>query len=207
MFKKLVGAVVGLVILVSVWSFFHLLVNNKLNIGYNKGYQPDQPLPFSHKLHAGELALDCKYCHASAEVSRHSAVPSLNICMNCHINLNKQSKYLDQLKEAYNSGDSIAWVKVHMLPDHVKFNHAPHIKAGKDCNTCHGPIETMEKVYQYSDLSMGWCVNCHREQMESSHGKYSTAADGKSKMNELPPGSKEDEKWTPSIINCSTCHY
>lgn len=202
MIKKLVGAVVGLAILTSVWFFFHLLVNNKLSIGYNKGYQPDQPLPFSHKFHAGELGLDCKYCHASATVSRHSAVPSLNVCMNCHGNLKKQSKYLDTLKEAYNSGDSIAWNKVHMLPDHVKFNHAPHLKAGKQCQTCHGPIETMEKVYQYSDLSMGWCINCHREAMSSAHGSKTT--DGG--MTDYKEGD-EDKEHVPSIINCSTCHY
>lgn len=204
MIKKLVGAVVGLAILVGVWSVFHLLVNNKLSIGYNKGYQPDQPLPFSHKFHAGELGLDCKYCHSSASVSRHSTIPSLNVCMNCHGNLNKPSKYLDKLKEAYNNDESIAWVKVHMLPDFVKFNHAPHIKAGKECQTCHGPIETMEKVYQYSDLSMGWCVSCHREQMESAHGSINK--DG-SISDYSENGEAKDSKWTPSLINCSTCHY
>lgn len=200
MIKKLVGAVVVLALLVGVYTFFHLMVGNKLNIGYNKGFQPTQPLPFSHKFHAGEIGLDCKYCHTAVEVSRHSAVPSLNVCMNCHANISKQSKFLDELKEAYNSGDGIAWVKVHMLPDHVKFNHAPHIKAGKDCQTCHGQVEQMEEVYQHTDLSMGWCVNCHREQMDSVN--HSEAL---KKLSEDDAGG--DKKSTPSLLNCSTCHY
>lgn len=177
MIKKLVGAAVGFSILFGVGAFFHLLTNNKLGIGYNKGYAPEQPLPFSHKWHAGTLEVDCKYCHVAATESRHASVPSLNVCMNCHLNINTKTDALDKLKEAFNNQESVQWVRVHMLPDHVKFNHAPHIKAGKDCQECHGPVETMDVISQHSDLSMGWCINCHREQTP-----------------EAP-------------INCSTCHY
>lgn len=219
MIKKLVGAAVGLGILGGAIIFFHLFVNNKLGIGYNKGYQPTQPLPFSHKFHAGELRVDCKYCHSTAEVSRHSAVPSLNICMNCHLNINTQSEALTHLKKAYNEGQSIAWNKVYLLPDYVKFNHAPHIKAGKECQICHGPVETMEKVYQYVDLSMGWCVNCHREQMNKRE-KYAQAHISKNstrthsqrfQSSDSPHPSPEElgvnPQWQSSLINCSTCHY
>lgn len=177
MIKKLVGAVVGVLILISVGAFFYLLTNNKLNIGYNQGYAPTQPLPFSHKWHAGTLGIDCKYCHSAVTVSRHSSVPSLNICMNCHLNISTKTDALDLLKQKFNDGEPIAWTKVHMLPDHVKFNHAPHIKAGKDCKECHGAVETMDVLKQNAELSMGWCVNCHREQTP------------------------------PAPINCSTCHY
>lgn len=177
MAKKIVGLAVVLGALGGLSLFVYALTNNKIVMGYNQGYQPDQPIPFSHEQHAGLYKMDCKYCHTSTEVSKHASVPSLNVCMNCHLVVKTDSPWIQKLTEAYNSGKSIAWKKVHLLPDHVKFNHAAHIKAGKDCNTCHGPVETMSTVFQYSSLSMGWCVNCHRE-----------------KDNNAP-------------VNCSTCHY
>lgn len=177
MAKKIVGAVVVIGLLGGLSAFIWLLTNNKITIGYNKGYQPDQPIPFSHKQHAGDLKVDCKYCHTSVESSRHASVPSLNICMNCHITVKADSPHIIKLTEAYNNGTSVAWNKVHLLPDHVKFNHAPHIKAGKDCTVCHGKVQEMEKVLQFESLSMGWCVNCHRQ----------------------------PENNAPT--NCSTCHY
>jgi hypothetical protein len=177
MAKKFIGAVVVLALVGGFCYFIKLLTNNKVTIGYNKDYQPDQPLPFSHQLHAGTYKLDCKYCHTSVEVSRHASIPSLNICMNCHLQVKTDSPWIQKLQEAYNSGKSIAWNKVNMLPDHVKFNHAPHIKAGKDCTVCHGPVDTMTQVYQFQGLAMGWCVNCHRQ----------------------------PENNAP--ISCGTCHY
>lgn len=175
--KKIVGIVVILGILGGLSALVYALSNNKIVVGYNKGYAPDQPLPFSHELHAGQYKIDCNYCHTGAEVSRHASIPSLNVCMNCHLTIAVDSPYIQQLAEAYNSGQSIAWEKVHLLPDHVKFDHAAHIGAGKDCAQCHGPVESMPVLYQFSSLSMGWCVNCHRE----------------------------PENNAP--INCSTCHY
>ena len=160
--KKIVGvaAVLGFIgLCVWIWA----VSNNKVVFGYNKGYMPDQPLPFSHQLHAGQYQIDCKYCHTGVEVSRHASVPSLNICMNCHLVVKTDSPWIQQLTEAYNSGKSIAWQKVHLLPDHVKFNHSLHIKAGKECTTCHGNVAEMSKVYQNASLAMGWCVNCHRQ--------------------------------------------
>lgn len=177
MAKKLIGALVVFGLLGGLTGLVYALTTNKIVVGYNKNYAPDQPLPFSHETHAGQYKIDCKYCHTSVEVSRHASVPSLNICMNCHLTVKVDSPWIQKLQKAYNSGESIAWKKVHLLPDFVKFNHAPHIKAGKDCSTCHGAVETMPIVYQWSSLSMGFCVNCHRQ----------------------------PENNAP--ISCGTCHY
>lgn len=146
-----------------------------VSIGYNEGYAPQQPIPYSHELHAGKYKIDCLYCHANAEVSRHAGVPSLNVCMNCHLTVG-QGENIQKLREAYNNKTPIKWVKVHMLPDFVHFNHKRHVQKGVSCQKCHGPIEEMKVVRQHSDLSMGWCVNCHRQP-----------------ENDAP-------------INCSTCH-
>lgn len=131
--------------------------------GYNKGYSPDQPIPFDHSLHVARNGIQCTYCHNQVERSRHSNIPALSTCMNCHAQVRTDSPHIQKLIEAYNKGESIEWVRVHMLPDHAHFNHAAHIRRGVNCQTCHGPIETMQKVYQYNDLSMGWCINCHRQ--------------------------------------------
>ncbi|MGF1572748.1 MAG: cytochrome c3 family protein [Sumerlaeia bacterium] len=132
----------------------------------NKGYEPLQPIPYSHALHAGlgegQLGMDCLYCHGSAEVSKHAGVPSVDTCMGCHSVVRTDRENIIKLTEYYESGESIPWVRIHSVPDHVYFNHAQHVAAGVDCQTCHGPIEEMEVVYQYVDLSMGWCMACHR---------------------------------------------
>ena len=177
MAKKLIGAGVVLLLLSSLSIYIYLLTNNKITMGYNKGYQPDQPFSFSHELHAGTNKIDCKYCHVSVEKSRHSSVPSMNICMNCHLTVGLDKEPIQKLNEMYSSGQSVSWNKVHLLPDHVKFNHSAHILAGKVCQDCHGPVETMPVILQYNDLSMGWCVNCHRK----------------------------PENNAP--VECSTCHY
>lgn len=164
MAKKVFGAIFGIAVLGGIYLFFHLLTNNKITIGYNKGYAPDQPIPYSHQLHAGQYKIDCKFCHVGAEVSRHASVPSLNICMNCHQNISTVGKpALVQLQKAYFDNKPVEWAKVHLLPDHVKFNHAAHVRKGKQCQECHGAIETMPVVSQHSSLSMGWCINCHRQ--------------------------------------------
>lgn len=150
------------------------------SIGYNKGFAPEQPIAFSHELHAGTYKIQCLYCHSGAERSHHSPVPSLNVCMNCHLVVATDKPDIQKLAEAYNNKQAIPWVKVHMLPDHVKFNHKAHVDkfgAPQSCHKCHGPVESMETLYQYSSLSMGWCVECHRQ----------------------------PENQAP--ISCSTCHY
>jgi hypothetical protein len=163
MSKKIIGAMVVLGLLGGLSGWIYLISNNKVVIGYNQGYEPDQPIPFSHEKHAGQYKMDCKYCHTSVEIGRHASVPSLNICMNCHLTVKTDSPHIQALQKAYNSGQSVEWKKVHLLPDHVKFNHSAHIQAGKQCAECHGPVETMPVVHQWSSLSMGWCVNCHRK--------------------------------------------
>ncbi len=194
MVKKVVGGVVGLAFVVGLCSYVYLLTNNKLSIGYNVGYKPDQPIPFSHKLHAGEYGIDCKYCHTNPGVSRNSAVPSLNICMNCHLSVGTDKKWIQTLGEKFANNEPVAWNNVHLLPDHVKFNHSRHVAAGKACQTCHGPVEEMEVVYQYKDLSMGWCVNCHRGAGDESLSDEEIKKFQESGHNQAP-------------INCSTCHY
>lgn len=146
-------------------------------IGYNQGYQPEQPIPFSHELHVGQQKMQCQYCHNQVERSAHANIPALSTCMNCHLVVKTDSPHIQKLRDAYDNGKSIEWVKVHMLPDHVKFNHSAHLNKGVSCQTCHGEIEKMERVSQFSTLSMGWCVNCHRQ-----------------------PENK-------APLNCSTCHH
>lgn len=153
------------------------------SFGYNQGYSPTQPIAFDHSLHVGQNQIQCQYCHNQVERSKHSNIPALSTCMNCHLVIrnkpgtNEPSPEIAKLVDAYTEGKSIEWVKVHMLPDHAHFNHAAHLAKGVNCQTCHGPVETMKKVYQYSNLSMGWCVNCHRQ-----------------------PENK-------APLNCSTCHH
>ena len=146
-------------------------------VGYNNGYEPKQPIPFSHRIHAGDHKIPCLYCHVAAEKSIHATVPAMNVCMNCHKMVALQSPWIKKLTEAYENGTAIEWKRVHMLPDFVRFNHKRHVKHEVACQTCHGPVETMDIIHQHAPLSMGWCVNCHRK----------------------------PENNAP--INCSTCHY
>ena len=146
-------------------------------VGYNNGYQPQQPIPFKHSLHAGQYQIPCQYCHSAVEKSKHATVPSLNVCMNCHTVVKADSPWIQQMRKAYDSGQSIPWQKVTLLPDHVMFNHKRHVAKNVACQHCHGAVENMDTVYQHSSLKMGWCVNCHRQ----------------------------PEHNAP--ITCSTCHY
>ena len=160
-----------------------------MQVGVDQGYMPVQPIHYSHKIHAGANQIECKYCHSSARVSKHSGIPSLNVCMNCHRNIaeyngeedleNGYTKdfYTKEIKKLYAAvgwdeenqrytGETqpVKWVRIHNLPDFVYFNHAQHVQVGEiECQKCHGPVEEMEIMYQYSPLTMGWCINCHRE--------------------------------------------
>jgi len=128
----------------------------------NEGYAPEQPIPFSHKLHAGENKIACNYCHNSVEKSRHATVPALNVCMNCHSVVKGESPHIQKLKAAYAAGTPIEWVRIHDLPDFVYFPHKRHVAKGVSCETCHGDIKTMDRVEQKAPLTMGWCLDCHR---------------------------------------------
>ncbi len=166
-----------------------------MQVGVDQGYQPIQPIHYSHKIHAGDNKIECKYCHSSARVSKTSGIPSLNVCMNCHKSIYEYKGnpegpsredlangytnefYTGEIKKLYKAvgwdeenqkytGESqpIEWIRIHNLPDFAYFNHSQHVSvAGLECQTCHGPVEEMEIMYQYSPLTMGWCVNCHRE--------------------------------------------
>ncbi len=166
-----------------------------MQVGVDQGYAPVQPIHYSHKIHAGDNKIECKYCHSSARVSKTSGIPSLNVCMNCHKSISEyvgnpegpsqddlangrtNEFYTGEIKKLYKAvgwdestqsytGDSkpVEWVRVHNLPDFAYFNHSQHVSvAGVECQTCHGPVEEMEVMEQYSPLTMGWCINCHRE--------------------------------------------
>ncbi|MCB9232453.1 MAG: cytochrome c3 family protein [Bacteroidia bacterium] len=138
-------------------------------VGLHQGYQPVQPIKFSHTVHAGTLKMDCQYCHSGASLGKNAWIPSVNVCMNCHNASGvgegtiTGTEEIAKIREAYDTGVPVEWVRIHNLPDHAYFNHQQHVVAGKvACQTCHGPVETMDEVYQFSPLSMGWCINCHR---------------------------------------------
>ena len=172
-----------LFLLVSAYEFYGWT----MQVGVNQGYMPVQPIHYSHKIHSGDNKIDCNYCHSSAKVSKHSGIPSLNICMNCHKSiyeyngetteeyskefydgeiqkLYKAVGWDDEAQEYTGVTYPVKWVRIHNLPDHAYFNHSQHVSvAGIECKTCHGPVEEMEIMYQHSPLTMGWCINCHRE--------------------------------------------
>ena len=154
---------------------------------YQKGYKPAQPISYSHKLHAGELKMECKYCHFGAEKGRKAGIPPLNVCMNCHKVVKTDSPQIKKLADAYQAGRSIPWIKIHNLPDFVAFDHSRHVNKGVACQTCHGPVEEMQEVRQFAPLTMGWCVNCHRQ------------------YNASPPPGLEKQHIHASI-DCTGCH-
>jgi hypothetical protein len=127
------------------------------------GYAPVQPVPYSHRLHAGQLGIDCRYCHANVERSFEAMVPPTQTCMGCHTLVRPDSAALEPVRESWRTGDPVQWVRVHKVPDHVYFDHSIHLSAGVGCVTCHGRIDRMEVVTQQEPLSMGWCLDCHRD--------------------------------------------
>jgi hypothetical protein len=174
--------------------------------GNQQGYEPKQPIAVSHRLHAGELQISCVYCHSGAEKSRHAGIPATSVCMNCHKSVTASfgtlrddpkaiSPELSKLFESYGLDENmkrdsakakaIPWVRVHNLPDFAYFDHRAHVVAGVACQKCHGPVETMERVRQVESLSMGWCVNCHRD--ANLHGVAG--------------------KKVNASLDCAACHY
>lgn len=127
------------------------------------GYQPIQPINYSHKLHAGQMGMDCRYCHHGVEKGPHANVPPTETCMNCHAKVRTDSPEIQKLAALHEKGESPDWIKVHMLPDYAYFNHAAHLNAGVGCYSCHGAIDKQEIVRQSEPLSMGWCLRCHRD--------------------------------------------
>ena len=217
-------------LLIGAYIVFGML----FSVGVDQGYQPIQPIAFSHKIHAGDNKIDCQYCHSSAKHSKHSGIPSVNVCMNCHkaiaevaegteIQWNGQTygkTQLDQeIAKVYKAAGwdpeeleytgkerPIKWIRLHNLPDFVYYNHAQHVTvAGLKCQKCHGPVEEMDEMYQYSSLTMGWCINCHRETNVDLKGNEYYA-----KIHDELAKKYGVEKVTISQLGgleCGKCHY
>jgi hypothetical protein len=175
------------------------------------GYQPVQPIAFSHALHAGELGMDCRYCHTVVENSARAAIPPTKVCMNCHQNILGQSNKLALLRESYATGRAVEWVRVHDLPDFAYFNHSAHVRRGVGCVTCHGRVDKMDEsgVFQVKTLSMGWCLECHRNPdphlrpLDEITNMEFEPADG----DPMALGRRlRDELQLHPANECSTCH-
>lgn len=150
------GAAVGLpAVVFGAWYWFSPKFTDV-------GYQPKQPVAFSHALHAGSLGLDCRYCHSTVERSAYAAVPPTATCMNCHALVKQDSPLIEPVRKSFDTDEPIPWKRVHMLPDYAFFNHSVHLSAGVGCVTCHGRIDQMPVVTQDQPLSMSWCLDCHR---------------------------------------------
>lgn len=193
---------------------FKAVINGLYSIGVQQGYAPKQPIAFSHKLHAGDYEIDCKYCHTGAMVGKNATIPSVNICMNCHRSVKTESPQIQKIwaaadwnAETLSFGPNqkpIEWVRIHNLPDLAYFNHAQHVNvAGIECQTCHGPIETMDVVRQYSLLTMGWCVDCHRQTDINTKGN-----EYYDNLVELHNAAGKTMKVEDNGgLECAKCHY
>ncbi|GGG18341.1 cytochrome c [Dokdonia pacifica] len=201
-------------------------------VGVDQGYAPVQPIHYSHRIHAGDNEIDCKYCHSSARVSKHSGIPSLNVCMNCHKSISEVAdatqaegkseygvNYNDEIKKLYDAvgwdeatqsytGETkpVEWVRIHNLPDFAYFNHSQHVSvAGVECQKCHGPVEEMEIMEQHSPLTMGWCINCHRDTNVKVEGNAYYE-----KIHEQLSKKYGVDKLTAAQmggLECGKCHY
>lgn len=225
-FLVLVSAI--LFLLVSAYFAYGYL----MQIGVDQGYEPVQPIHYSHRIHAGDNGIDCKYCHSSARVSKNAGIPSLNVCMNCHKNISEVAEttateehskafYDAQIAKLYEAvgwdkslqkytgkTKPVKWVRIHNLPDHVYFNHSQHVAVGKvPCQQCHGPIQEMDEVYQFSPLSMGWCINCHRQtKVQFENNNYYSIFE---KYHQELKDKKRDGVTVEEIggLECQRCHY
>ncbi len=223
-FLVLVSAI--LLLLVSAYFAYGWM----MQIGVDQGYEPVQPIHYSHRIHAGENGIDCKYCHSAARVGKHSNIPSLNVCMNCHKNISEVAEttateehskafYDEQIAKLYDAvgwdkslqkytgkTKPVKWVRIHNLPDHVYFNHSQHVTvAGVECQTCHGPVEEMEIMKQHAPLTMGWCINCHRE----TNVKVEDNAYYKKIHEELSKKYGVSQLTAAQMggLECGKCHY
>jgi len=195
--------------------------NSLSTIGVAQNYQPEQPIAFSHKIHAGEQGIDCNYCHHTARDSKHAGIPSLNVCMNCHTYINEGTQTgkteIYKIYEAIGFDPTtrtyipdyeqkpVEWVRIHNLPDLAYFNHSQHVNvAGVECQTCHGPVEEMDELYQYSKLTMGWCINCHLDtELDTENPYYHD-------LHEKWIDKYHGEEITVDMIGgreCAKCHY
>jgi hypothetical protein len=165
-------------------------------LGNNQGYEPNQPIAFPHRVHAGDNRIPCLYCHYGARTSRHAGIPPASVCMNCHTLLEKQTVEIEKLKEAVQEQRPIEWIKIHNLPDFVYFNHSQHVLSGVACQRCHGPVERMDRVRQVAPLTMGWCLDCHRERAHVATESVRRV------MQNVSRQSHPD-----ALLDCTSCHY
>jgi hypothetical protein len=196
---------------------FKTVIDGLYTIGVQQGYAPKQPIAFSHKIHAGDNEVNCKYCHTGVMKGKQANIPSPNICMNCHTQIKTESPEIKKIYSAIGydpatgtySGktEPIRWVRIHNIPDLAYFNHAQHVNVGGiECQTCHGPVEEMEVVYQYSLLTMGWCIDCHRK--TEVNGKDNAYYDKLIQLHEQSKG-KNNKMKVEDIggLECAKCHY
>jgi mono/diheme cytochrome c family protein len=188
---------------------FKTTVDGLYTIGVQQGYQPKQPIAFSHKIHAGQFEIDCKYCHTGVIKGKSANIPSPNICMNCHsqikVGTNTGEGEIAKIYQAIQNNKPIEWVRIHNLPDLAYFNHSQHVVVGGiECQTCHGPIQEMDVVKQYSLLTMGWCIDCHRKTDVNTKGN-----EYYDKLVKLHDEKKNGKMKVEDIggLECSKCHY
>ena len=204
--RLLLNSVLGSILVVAFVVFFFWYYGSPKYT--DVGYRPVQPVKFSHKLHAGDLGMDCRYCHSQIEQAEHANIPPTQTCMNCHSVVGADNANLDPVRESWNTGEPIEWVRVHLLPDYAYFNHAAHLSAGVGCFECHGNVRQMDKIEQMQPLSMGWCLDCHRSpdqylrpQSELTNMEWSPSADHA----EWVAKFKQEKKINPPE-DCSACH-
>ena len=201
-----------IIILTSLFIIGEIMYVEAAALSRQQGYSPDQPIWFSHKVHAGQNKIDCEYCHTTANDSKSAGIPGTDVCMNCH-NVVKTGTQtgdveINKVIASWNSGKPIEWIRVHNMPDHVWFSHAQHVNAGKrECEECHGKVEEMDRVAQVESLGMGWCIDCHRrtEVQFEDNGFYDKYVRFHEDLN-----SGKRSKITVDDIggnNCQTCHY
>jgi cytochrome c553 len=200
----------GLIVSLSVAGFYYYAYPQYTRVGF----APDQPVPFSHQLHVGQLGMDCRYCHTHVEQSPHASVPASETCMNCHnpqkANVKGNSPLLAPVRESYLSGKPVEWKRIHQLPHYAFFNHSIHIARGVSCVSCHGQINEMKVVYHDQPLSMGWCLDCHYHPGEAVRPRDQVTnllwkPDGKKSKSEIGLELiKKDGIQPPD--NCGACH-
>lgn len=197
--------VIFLAIFIFAALSFKVVINELFAVGVQIGYAPEQPIAFSHQLHAGQYEIDCQYCHTGVRKSKSANIPSPNICMNCHSAILTESPEIQKIYAAVEENKPIQWVRIHNLPDLVYFNHSQHVAVGEiECQTCHGPIEEMEVVEQFSLLTMGWCIDCHRNTEVNTEGN-----EYYDNLVELHDEAGKESLKVEDIggLECSKCHY
>jgi hypothetical protein len=169
------------------------------------GYAPEQPVPYSHRVHAGDLDIDCRYCHNTVESGAQALIPPAATCMNCHKTILPESEKLEPVRRSFETGEPVRWVRVHDLPDFVYFNHSAHLTAGIGCVSCHGRVDRMEVVRQDQPLNMAWCLECHRDPAGEVVPREAITDLARARDAALGAQLAQEYDLTPSV-DCSTCH-